>query len=544
MSITKIHAQLVDIPAREIRPAKLTIEDGRIARVEPSSEDCKKFLLPGFVDSHVHVESSMLSPAHFAQAAVVHGTVATVSDPHEIANVLGLRGVRFMLDDAKQVPFKFAFGAPSCVPATVFETAGSRLLAGQIATLLDDPAIYYLSEVMNFPGVLAEDPDLMALLDTAKARGKPIDGHAPGLRGDLARQYHAAGITTDHECTTIDEAVEKIDAGALIQIREGSAARNFDALWPLIDRFPGKTMLCSDDKHPDELVLNHINALVRRAVANGADVFNVLTSACITPVNHYALPVGLLRVGDPADFIEVDSLSAFNVHRVFIDGVCVAENECSRLMVKPANPVNKFVSCLKQAEAFEVVAKQGRKLRVIGAIDGQLMTESISIEPTVRDGLAVSDPSRDILKIASVNRYQAEAAPAVSFIRGFGLTRGAIAGSVGHDSHNVLAVGVSNDALCRAVNAVIEAGGGLVAVDGERIDVLPLPIAGLMSTLPCDEVASEYLKLCEIACGLGSPLRSPYMTLSFMGLLVIPRLKLSDLGLFDGDAFELVDRWV
>lgn len=539
----KIHSRLVDVPARKVRPVQLTIEDGLIARIEPSVEACERFLLPGFVDAHVHVESSMLSPAHFAQAAVVHGTVATVSDPHEIANVLGLQGVHFMLDDAKQVPFKFAFGAPSCVPATVFETAGSALMPEQVAALLDDSDIYYLSEVMNFPGVLADDPDLMALLEMAIVRGKPIDGHAPGLRGDLARKYHAAGITTDHECTTIDEALEKIEAGACIQIREGSAARNFDALWPLIDRFPGKTMLCSDDKHPDELVLSHINALVRRAVANGADVFNVLTAACITPVKHYGLPVGLLRVGDPADFIEVDSLQDFNVHRVFIDGECVAENGASRLAVQPAKAVNQFVAEPKKPEAFEVAVEQGRKLRVIGAIDGQLVTEALSLEPKVSKGLVVSDPSRDILKITSVNRYEADAPPAVGFIHGFGLTHGAVAGSVGHDSHNVLAVGASDEALCQAVNAVIEAGGGLAAVDGERVDVLPLPIAGLMSTLPCEEVSDEYLKLCEIACGLGSPLRSPYMTLSFMGLLVIPSLKLSDLGLFDGDAFELIDRW-
>ncbi|MEM6855116.1 MAG: adenine deaminase, partial [Planctomycetota bacterium] len=480
-----LQSNLVDIPARAVRPVTLTVEAGRIAAITPTSPDAADhdsagFILPGFIDAHVHVESSMLTPAHFAAAAVVHGSVGSVSDPHEIANVLGMEGVRFMLDSAATVPFKFAFGAPSCVPATTFETAGATLSVDDVAALLDDDRIYYLSEVMNFPGVLGGDPDLLAMIAAAQRRGKPIDGHAPGLRGDEAKRYHAAGISTDHECFTKAEALDKLDAGATILIREGSAARNFEALFPLIDEFPGRVMLCSDDKHPDELVHGHLDALVRRAVADGADVFNVLQAACLTPVEHYGLPVGQLRVGDPADFIEVDSLTGFHVQRTFIDGVCVAEGRASKIEVLPAEAINRFECSPKSAEDFAVPAVADRKLRAIEAIDGQLVTNAVELEPHIVGDQATADPSRDLLKIAVVNRY-ADTPPAVGFVTGFGLQRGAIAGSVGHDSHNIVAVGASDDELAAAVNAVIEKRGGLAAVDGERVETLALPVAGLMS---------------------------------------------------------------
>lgn len=525
----------------------LVVKDGRIASITPPSEvaadhEPAGFILPGFVDAHVHVESSMLTPANFAAAAVVHGSVASVSDPHEIANVLGVPGIRFMLDNAATVPFKFAFGAPSCVPATTFETAGAALSVDDVTALLDDDRIYYLSEVMNFPGVLAGDPDLLAMIAAAQRRGKPVDGHAPGLRGDDAKRYHAAGISTDHECFTKPEALDKLAAGATILIREGSAARNFEALFPLIDEFPGRVMLCSDDKHPDELVHGHLDALVRRAVADGADVFNVLQAACITPVQHYGLPVGQLRVGDPADFIEVDSLTGFHVQRTFIDGVCVAQGRESNIAVQPAQAINRF-DCSPKTEAdFAVPAEAGRSLRAIEAIDGQLVTHAVELEAHVVDEHVAADPSRDLLKITVVNRY-ADAPPAVGFVTGFGLQRGAIAGSVGHDSHNIVAVGATDADLVAAVNAVIEMKGGLAAVDGDHVETLALPVAGLMSLDPCDVVAHGYESLDRLAKDLGSDLRAPYMTLSFMALLVIPSLKLSDHGLFDGEVFGFTDLW-
>ncbi|MEM7681290.1 MAG: adenine deaminase [Planctomycetota bacterium] len=536
MTTQTIHARLVDIPGRTTSPRRITIANGRIAAVEPTDRPCETYVLPGFIDAHVHVESSMLTPAHFARAAVVHGTVATVSDPHEIANVLGVPGVRYMLDNAHGVPFKFAFGAPSCVPATAFETAGATLGPGDVESLLEDPRIFYLSEVMNFPGVLAGDPDLLQMIAAARQRNKPIDGHAPGLRGEDARRYVATGISTDHECVTHEEALDKLHAGASILIREGSAARNFEALWPLINEHPGRVMLCSDDKHPDELRHGHIDALVRRAIADGADLYHTLRAACWTPVDHYGLPVGRLRVGDPADLVEVDSLTGFGVRRTFIDGVCVAEAGRSHIAVEPAAPINHF-SCSRKAETdFAVPTEPGAELRVIQTIDGQLVTHPAQLSAKVEAGAAVADTQRDLLKIAVVNRYT-DAPPAVAFVRGFGLKRGAIAGSVAHDSHNVLAVGATDGELTRAVNAVIDMQGGLSAVDGERVETLALPVAGLMSLDSCEDVAAEYEALDQLAKDLGSDLRAPYMTLSFMALLVIPSLKLSDRGLFDGAGF-------
>ncbi|MEM6506107.1 MAG: adenine deaminase [Planctomycetota bacterium] len=543
MSVSELFANVVNLETRSVQASRVAVVSGRIAAIEPTDQPCPTFLLPGFVDAHVHIESSMLTPGHFAQAAVVHGTVATVSDPHEIANVLGVPGVRFMLDDAKSIPFKFAFGAPSCVPATPFETAGAALSVEDVTGLLDEPAIYYLSEVMDFPGVLAKNPKLLAMIAAAKERGKPVDGHAPGLRSEQAQQYSDAGITTDHECFTLEEAEDKLKAGMLIQIREGSAAKNFEALWPLIDRYPGRVMLCSDDKHPDELVRGHIDALVRRAVAKGCDLYNALTAACQVPVQHYGLPVGQLKVGDPADFIEVDSLTEFRVLRTVIDGAVVAERGRSNIQVEPVNPVNFFECAHQSPQAFAVPDRPGAKLRVIGAIDGQLITNELVLEPPRSDGLVVADPSRDVLKLAAVNRYDAEAKPAVAFVQGFGLQRGAIAGSVGHDSHNILAVGTNDRDLADAVNAVIHQRGGLAVAADSTVKTLALEVGGLMSTRPCDEVAKDYGALCGMTNELGTTLASAFMTLSFMGLLVIPQLKLSDQGLFDFNRFGLVDPW-
>ena len=535
----KLNVNVVEIVDRKITPATVTVEEGLIVSIDPSGESLHDtFLLPGFVDSHVHVESSMLVPSEFAKAAVCHGTVATVSDPHEIGNVLGVAGVEYMLDNANTVPFKFCFGAPACVPATTFETSGATISVEEVEQLLADDRIGYLSEVMDFPAVLRRDPDIMRKIDSARANGKIADGHAPGLRGQDAASYFAAGISTDHECFTKEEALDKIAAGCHVAIREGSAARNFEALYPLIDEFPDQVMLCSDDKHPDELVVGHIDQLVTRAIKLGIDRFNVLKAACINPVSLYGLQVGQLKVGDPADFIEVEDLESFKVLRTFIDGEVVAQNGVSSIVTSPADVINQFVGSLRTADEFAVPSQSdSANLNVIQALDGQLITKSIEVAASTKDGWVQPDPSRDILKIAVVNRYAA-APPAIAFVQGFGLSTGAMASSVAHDSHNVIAVGADDESLTRAVNLVIQNTGGLAAVNESTEQILPLPVAGLMSNLPASEVASRYTLLDQQVKKMGSALRAPFMTLSFMALLVIPDIKLSDQGLFDGTKFE------
>ena len=537
----EITANVVDVVGRKIVPATLSVDNGIISSLKESANPGTNYLLPGFIDAHVHIESSMLLPREFARAAVVHGTVAAVSDPHEIANVLGSEGVRFMLDAAEGVPFKFCFGAPSCVPATRFETSGAQLDADDVCRLLDDPRIGYLSEMMDYPGVLSGDPQVRAKIDGALAGSKPVDGHAPGLRGDEARHYLAAGITTDHECFTRDEALDKLAAGAKILIREGSAARNFDALCSLLDEFPDDCMLCSDDKHPDDLMVGHINQLVQRAIAAGNDPMNALRAACVNPVQHYGLDVGLLRVGDDADFIEVDNLSELRVLRTFVRGRQVAQRGSSRIgrAALRKSPPHRMDAAAVPASSFVIPSPQrAAKANVIVAVDGQLITHRVVQTAAIVDGQAVADPERDILKIAVVTRYLAEKKePSVAFVKGFGMQRGAIASSVAHDSHNVIAVGRSDDDLSAAVNLVIDAGGGLAVSDGQTRQLLPLPVAGLMSLQSCDEVAEAYGELDRLTKRLGCTLRSPFMTLSFMVLLVIPELKLSDQGLFDVGKF-------
>ncbi len=534
----KVQGNVVDVHQGTIAPAEVEIRDGRISAIRPLNESVESFLLPGFIDSHIHIESSMLTPGEFARAAVVHGTVATVSDPHEIANVVGEAGVHYMLNAAAGVPFKFQFGGPSCVPATSFETAGARLDAGAVARLLDDARLSYLSEMMNYPGVLAGDREVMAKIKAATDRSKPIDGHAPGVRGEVAEKYIAAGISTDHECTSREEAIEKLAAGCKIQIREGSAARNFDALYTLINDYPQSCMFCSDDKHPDELVTGHIDVLVRTAIQRGMDLMNVLRVACLNPVEHYALDVGTLKVGDPADMIQVDDLTSFRVRRTWIGGELVAVDGKPTFDVEPAGTINQFLASSKTASDFLVPAKSNR-IRVIVAEDGELITGSTTVDAKIVGEYAVADPDRDLLKIAVVNRYE-DVPPAVAFIQNIGLKRGAIASSVAHDCHNIVAVGADDESLCRAVNLVIENQGGLSVAASDVEHCLPLPIAGLMSPDSCQEVGQAYSRLNELIVGLGSPLRAPFMTLSFMALLVIPSLKLSDRGLFDGSKFEFV----
>lgn len=540
MQTFSLQGQLVDIPKRRIYTAKVTIENGTIRSIEPVKEDKSlPFLMPGFIDAHVHVESSMLVPSEFARLAVVHGTVATVSDPHEIANVCGMEGVEFMIGNGKKVPFHFYFGAPSCVPATPFETAGAEITAKDIDDLLAKEEICYLAEMMNWPGTVNRDPEVMEKIRIAQKHGKPIDGHAPGLMGDLAAKYISAGISTDHECFTYEEAVGKIKLGMKIIIREGSAAKNFEALIDLMDLYTEFLMFCSDDKHPDNLALGHINQLAARAVAKGKDLFDILTATCLNPIRHYGLKVGQLRVNDPADFILVENLEQFKVLQTYIKGQLVAENGVSLIKSVPVSAINNFHLEKKKPTDFQIGAR-GTKIRVIEALDGQLVTPEKMTEVKVLDGFAVSDPDRDVLKIAVVNRYQ-DSVPAIAFITNFGLKSGAIASSVGHDSHNIIVVGVDDESICRAVNLLVASKGGISAVNGEKEMVLPLPVGGIMSDRDGYEVAERYTALDQFAKSLGSKLQSPFMTLSFMALLVIPELKLSDKGLFDGKNFRFVD---
>jgi len=538
-----ISANLVNIFDRTIQQAEILVEGKyiRTVSVKGKENSALPYILPGFVDAHVHVESSMLTPSQFARLAVVHGTVATVSDPHEIGNVLGVEGVEYMIEDGKRVPFKFCFGAPSCVPATVFETAGATITSEDVRNLLAKEEIGYLAEVMNFPGVINSDPDMIAKIGWAAHYNKPADGHAPGLRGEAARKYAEAGLTTDHECFTYDEAREKISYGVIILIREGSAARNFDALIPLLAEFPEQIMFCSDDKHPDFLVEGHINLLVKRALDAGHSLWNVLQAACLNPVEHYNLPVGLLRENDPADFIVVDNLSDFNIQQTWLDGSLVAENNISLIPDLRSKHINQFNCKIKKTAEFQCKTEEtASQIQVIEALEGQLITNRLVRKVPVKDGLLVSDPEQDVLKITVVNRYE-DAAPAIAFIQSFGLKTGAIASSVAHDSHNIIAVGCDDESICEAVNMLIESKGGIAAVgNGEKLK-LELPIAGLMSDVDGYKVAELYTNLDQfVKTNLGSTLQSPYMTLSFMALLVIPALKLSDKGLFDGENFEFV----
>ena len=573
-----IKANLVDVHQQTIYPAEVVVSHGKITSINKTHGSVLTtlyYLLPGFIDSHVHIESSMLVPSEFARLAVVHGTVATVSDPHEIANVCGMEGVEFMIENGKTVPFKFNFGAPSCVPATVFETAGAALNSADVEKLLQRDEIKYLSEMMNFPGVLNGDEEVMKKIAAAHRLGKPVDGHAPGLRGEMARQYieaspnpsaggaldsdinknlykyedskvppsggfRGAFISTDHECFTAEEALDKLKYGMKIIIREGSAAKNFEALIDLLNDHPDMMMFCSDDKHPDSLVLGHINQLCARAVAKGINIFKVLKAACLNPVLHYRLDVGLLREGDPADFIVIKDLKKFEVLKTFINGELVAENGRSKIKTLKSGIINNFSCSKKEISDFEFLLAIGQsQLPVIEALDGQLITNKISAVPTIINNLIVSNPEKDILKIVVVSRYK-NAPVAKAFIKNFGLKLGALASSVAHDSHNIVAVGVDDESICSAVNLVIEHKGGVSFCEDDIEMIVPLPVAGLMSNEDGYKIAEQYSLIDKAVKDAGSTLGSPFMTLSFMALLVIPHLKLSDLGLFDVDKFEFV----
>ncbi|MCL6216955.1 adenine deaminase [Zunongwangia pacifica] len=534
-----VKGQLVDIENQRIFPAEVHIENKKIVEIKESRHNEKQFLMPGFIDAHIHIESSMLVPSEFARVATIHGTVATVSDPHEIANVLGIDGVNFMIENGKKVPLKFHFGAPSCVPATTFETAGAVIDAEAIKELMQSPDIFYLAEMMNYPGVLYDDPEVLEKIKWAQHFKKPVDGHAPGLRGKEAAKYVKAGISTDHECFTYDEAKEKLELGMKVIIREGSAAKNFEALIDLLPENYQNMMFCSDDKHPDDLVLGHINQLCERAVAKGIDVFKVLKAACINPVKHYHLNVGLLKKGDAADFILVENLNNFKVLKTYIDGEIVAENGQSHIQSVDFKAPNNFNISEKSPEDFKLKATTDL-VKVIEALDGELISNEIEAKAILENDSLSSNIAHDILKISVVNRYE-DKAPSVAFIKNFGLKKGAIASSVGHDSHNIIVVGTSDKEICNAVNLIIKNKGGICAVNNENQKSLPLPVAGIISDKDAWETGKLYQEIDKMAKELGSTLKAPFMTLSFMALLVIPDLKLSDKGLFSGKKFEFVE---
>ena len=531
-----VQGNIVDIQNKRIFKGEVEIENGKISAIREANHSIENYILPGFVDAHIHIESSMLVPSEFAKIAVTHGTVATVSDPHEIANVLGVKGVEFMIENGKKVPLKFNFGAPSCVPATSFESAGAVIDSDDIKKMMENPDIKYLAEMMNYPGVIFQDEEVLKKIAWAKHYNKPVDGHAPGVRGEDLDKYITAGIYTDHECFTYDEALEKLQKGMKVIIGEGSAAKNFEALIDLLPDHFENMMFCSDDKHPDDLLVGHLNQLCERAVAKGIDVFKVLQAACINPVKHYNLDVGLLQKGDDADFIIVEDLEKFNVLQTYINGELVAENGNSFVESVDFEVLNNFDTDKKKVSDFEFHSAS-EKIRVIEALDGELVTNQIEADSLIVDGNLVSNIEKDVLKMTVVNRYK-NAEPSIAFIKNFGLKEGAIASSVGHDSHNIIAVGVSDEAICKAVNLLIENRGGVCAVSNTEEKIVSLPVAGIMSDKSAVEIGKAYAELDAMAKQIGSKLRAPYMSLSFMALLVIPSLKLSDKGLFDGNSFQ------
>ncbi len=537
----KIEGNIVDVVNKTIYQGSIQTENGKIVQIKKHETSVNDYIIPGFVDAHVHVESSMLIPSEFARLAVCHGSVATISDPHEIGNVLGKDGVKFMVENGLKTPFKFHFGAPSCVPATIFETAGATIDLDDIKEIFQLPRVNYLAEMMNFPGVLFKDPDVLAKIKLAHDLGKEVDGHAPGLRGEDAKNYIAAGITTDHECFTKAEALDKLKYGMKIIIREGSAAKNFEELWTLIDEYPDMVMLCSDDKHPNDLAVGHINKLAQRAIAKGCDVFNVLRAASLNTMKHYKMDVGLLQENDPADFCIVKDLKSFEVASTYIDGVLVAENGKTKIDSIDEEPINNF-DCSEITRNQILVEDTGRPVQVIVVEDGQLITKKATASITGKDGYLDADISQDVLKVVVVNRYF-DAPPAVSFIKNFGLKQGAIASCVAHDSHNIIAVGTNDKDITEAINLIIKSQGGVSLANGDEKKLVSLPVAGIMSALDGYEVADLYEAIDLRSKELGATLSAPFMTLSFCALLVIPKLKLSDKGLFDGESFAFTSTY-
>jgi adenine deaminase len=510
-------------------------ETGKVRELNPKVDRMHPIILPGLVDAHVHIESSMVMPSRFAETASRFGTVATLSDPHEIANVLGLKGIRFMIKDAKNACIPIFFTAPSCVPATPFESAGAILEAAELEPLFKSRKIIALGEVMNYPGVISGVKPVMDKIRLAEKYGIPIDGHAPGLSGEELDQYIAAGIQTDHECFTLEEAEEKIGKGMKVLIREGSAARNFEALWPLIGKYPERVMLCTDDFHPDDLTEGHIDRLIRKGLSKGLSFFDLYRAASLNPISHYGLSVGTLKAKDPADFIVVDDLQTFHVVETWIKGEQIYGNDNVERKLPEIIPLNRFVARSVNPDELKVLGESGL-YHLIKAWDGELITESRTVQLKDNEGIINSDPGRDLLKIVVINRYK-NTIPSIAWIEGFGIRNGAIASSIAHDSHNLIAVGSDDENLTRSINLVIKNKGGISVCSDRYEDCLPLPVAGLMSVMGVKETGKRYREMTDKARSLGSLLQAPFMTLSFMALLVIPHLKIGDRGLFDGDRF-------
>lgn len=544
----QISGQIVDVVKSRIFRGTIHVNEGKIVDIVEDDNNTNQIIMPGFVDSHVHVESSLLVPTEFARLVVPHGSVASVSDPHEIANVLGIDGVKYMIEIGKKSPFKFYFGAPSCVPATTFETSGATLDSDDIDELLSLDEIKYLGEMMNYPGVLFDDNEVAKKIESAKHHNKPIDGHAPLLSGNDLKKYCSAGISTDHECSDIEEAREKASLGMTILIREGSAANNLNALIPLIKEYPNQITFCTDDAHPHELVKSHINGSVKKAIDLGYNVLDVIKAATLNPVKHYNLEVGLLQKNDPADFIVIDNFNNFNILRTYIDGELVAENAKSLLPNVQVHTINNFVAEKVTADDFKVI-DEDKDVNIIGVINGNLLTEKMIGRPKsynlsdTSQNVLVSDVENDILKIAVINRYEKKK-PAIGFIKNFGLKHGALASSVAHDSHNIIVIGCSDEDMMIAANMIIEDKGGFAVYDENVNKCLPLPIAGIMTNEDAFKVASDYQEIKDMAKSLGSHLSDPFMTMEFMALLVIPKLKLSDKGLFDGEKFQFTPLFV
>ena len=531
---------IIDPIKRETYGAEIRIANGRIQKITPNSAITAPYIIPGLVDSHVHIESSMLTPANFARAAAKHGTVAAVCDPHEVANVAGVDGLKFMLADAKNASIKLMFGAPSCVPASPFDECAQPFTPSIIGSLLDS-GMEFLGEMMNYPGVIGADKQVMGIIAEATKRKKPVDGHAPGLGGSALNAYAQAGISTDHECYTMPEALEKIALGMKILIREGSAAKNFDALHPLISSHPGMVMFCTDDCHPDDLERGHINALLRRAVADGHSIYDALMAASINPAKHYGIDMGLLREGDWADFVVIDSPQQCRPIATYVNGkdVLAEASQCPTTLL-PHSYVFPNPDEIARI-SLSVVAKTAR-CKAIGVLIDQLVTEPWLFD-VVPGQVVEANPAADILKIVVVSRYN-PSRYSVGFIHGIGLKRGAIADSTAHDSHHIVAIGADDASIMHAMTYIAEQGGGLcVAVDGQ-VRGLPLPVFGLMANAPVESVGSAYSQINALAIETGCTIKAPFMTMAFMALSVIPKLKIIPAGLFDGEKFDLTNMFI
>ena len=537
----KISGNIVDVISETIYKGTLNIENGIIGSIDKDDNISEEqYLFPGLVNAHVHIESSMITPLEFSKQAVKWGTVAVVSDPHEIANVLGKEGVEFMIENSKLSPMKFYFGVPSCVPATSFETSGAVLNSTDVKELLQNKDLHFLSEMMNYPGVIFNDTEVHEKMNAAKELGLPIDGHAPGLNTEDITKYINAGISTDHECTTIEEAEEKIKLGMKVQIREGSAAKNFEILFPLIDKYPNKVMLCTDDTHPDDLMLGHINELVKRSIKKGLNIFNIAKSVNLNPINHYKLDVGSLQISDSADFVVFDNLEDCKILKTYIAGNEVFDGYNSVIQGISKSEINNFNAEKLTIEQLAIENTENKKVKVINCFDGDLLTK-LSLENLEVNSKNEILPNleKDILKIVVYNRYK-KSEPVIGFIKNFGLKSGAIASSIAHDSHNIISIGTSDKEILASINRIVKNKGGIAVSNNNVITDLILEIAGLMTNSPIEKVATQYELLNKIVKDdLGSKLYAPFMTLSFMALLVIPEIKIGDKGLFDGKKFEL-----